>query len=196
MREVPSMSAPIDAARWRADDHAPPRAITGALSGAQRVALMRIGFGLIWAIDAWYKWQPAFLGDFSDEISRPARSAPAVLQPWYQFWQHLLVPHATFFAVGTALLETVIAVCLLLGLARRPIYVVGALFSFLIWAVPELFGRIWESGQTDIGTSSIYVFIFLALLVIDAGANAGAWSLDRRIEARRPAWRRFADFGR
>ena len=97
------------------------------------------------------------------------------------------------FAVGTALLETLIALCLLLGVARRTTYIVGAASSFLIWAVPEAFGRIWQTGQTDIGTSSIYVFVFVALLIVDAGANAGAWSLDRRLEARWPWWRRVAE---
>jgi uncharacterized membrane protein YphA (DoxX/SURF4 family) len=186
------MEATIDRAERRADGGAARREPMAWADGATRVALMRIGFGLIWAIAAWYKWQPAFLTGFADQISRPAQSAPPLLQPWFQFWQNLLAPHAIFFAVGTALLETMIAVCLLLGLARRPIYVIGAVFSCLIWAVPESFGRIWQSGQTDIGTSSIYVFIFLALLAVDAGSNAGAWSLDRRLEVRWP-WRRVAE---
>ncbi|HEU0114593.1 MAG TPA: hypothetical protein VFQ80_07950, partial [Thermomicrobiales bacterium] len=172
------MEATIDRAMGRADGRAARKEPTAWLDGGQRVALMRIGFGLIWAIDAWYKWRPAFLTGFGDEISRPLQSAPAPLQPWLLFWQNLLSPHAMLFAVATALLETLIAVCLILGLARRPIYVVGAAFSFLIWAVPESFGRIWQTGQTDIGTSIIYVFIFLALLVVDTGANAGGWSLD------------------
>ena len=76
----------------RAGGRAAPRESAEGAVGAHRVALMRIGFGLIWAIDAWYKWKPDFLSGFGDEISRPVKSAPTALQPWFQFWQNLLTP--------------------------------------------------------------------------------------------------------
>jgi len=150
--------------------------------GAHRVVLLRIGGGLIWVINAWYQWLPGFLNRFSDQFSRPLPSAPALLKPWLQFWQNLLTPHATFFAVCTVLRETLIAACLILGLGQRAISVVGAVLSFLIWAVPELFGRIWQRDQTDIDTSIISTFIFLALLAVDAGANANGrhWTTNWR----------------
>lgn len=100
----------------------------------------------------------------------------------------------TFFAIGAALVETLIAICLILGLVRRPILLAGAVFSFLISAVPESSGRVWQSGQTDIGASIIYGILFLALFVLDMRANAGGSSLHRTLNAQRPAWRRVADF--
>ena len=186
------MQARADSPPTRAGGRMAQRTSGKWVHGAHRVALMRIGFGLIWAIDAFYKWRPGFLKDFSGQFH--TQGTPAAILPWLNFWKNLLTPHATFFAVCTALLETVIAACLILGLGRRTIYAIGAVLSFLIWAVPETFGRIWQSGQTDMGTSIIYMFIFLALLVVDAGANAGGWSLDRRLEARLPWWRRLAEF--
>jgi hypothetical protein len=40
---------------------------------AARVALIRIVFGLIWAVDAWLKWQPDFAAGFKDSIVEGAR---------------------------------------------------------------------------------------------------------------------------
>lgn len=170
--------------------------VTGqrALRGVRkRVALFRIGFGLFWAIDAWYKWQPAFQHQFANNFSRPARGAPSMLQPWFHFWSGLVPPHTALFAPATAVIETLIAGCLILGLARRSLYLLGAVFAFLIWSVPESFGRFWTAGQTDLGTGIMYVFIFLALYLVDAAGSAGGWSLDRRVEARLPFWRQLAE---
>lgn len=91
------------------------------------------------------------------------------------------------------MIETLIALALVLGLARRPLYLLGALFSLFIWSVPESFGHFWIVGQTDLGTSIIYVFIYLALYVLDHGETAGGWSLDRWLESRWPWWRRIAE---
>src|SRR5579884_2653312 len=68
----------------------------------QRISLVRVAFGLIWAIDAWYKWQPAFGKEFPSMITRGGRNAPQVLQPWFHFWTQAVSPHAAFFAVATA----------------------------------------------------------------------------------------------
>jgi len=159
---------------------------------ARSVGLVRIGFGAIWAIDAWYKWQPAFQRQFLAQITRPAKTAPAALHSWYQFWAHLIAPHAALFGIATAAAETAVAAALLLGVARRPLYLFGGLFALMIWAVPESFGRFWVSGQTDLGTSIMYVFIFAALYVVDSAGGAGGWSVDRALETLIPGWRRIA----
>jgi uncharacterized membrane protein YphA (DoxX/SURF4 family) len=157
--------------------------------GANRVAAVRIAFGGFWAIDAWYKWQPAFQRQAANMVTRPVRGAPHFLSGWFQFWSHLIAPHAALFGVSTAIVETLIAAALIVGFARRPLYLLGAVFSFLIWSVPEAFGRFWTAGQTDLGTSIMYVFIFLALYALDAAPGAGGWSVDRAIMRRIPGWR-------
>jgi len=159
---------------------------------AGSVSLVRIGFGAVWAIDAWYKWQPAFQRQFLAQITRPAKTAPAALHGWYQFWSHLIAPHAALFGVATAAAETAIAAALVLGVARRPLYLLGGLFAFMIWSLPESFGRFWVAGQTDLGTGIMYVFIFAALYVVDSAAGAGGWSVDRTLETLIPGWRRIA----
>jgi hypothetical protein len=39
-----------------------------ALAGwrLQDIGVLRIVFGLVWALDAWFKWQPDFINNFTD----------------------------------------------------------------------------------------------------------------------------------
>lgn len=157
---------------------------------------VRIAFGLIWAIDAWFKWQPEFQHNFMKIVQGGAASQPAWLGPFYQFWQTALPPYAHSLALLTAIVETVIAVALIVGLARKPIYILGALWSLGIWAVPEGFGTTSRAAYTDIGTSVIYVLVFAALWAVDSCAGPGRYSLDTVIERRQPWWRRIAEVRR
>ena len=102
-------------------------------------------------------------------------------------------PQAAFWATATLAIETLIAALLILGLGRRPLYVFGALFSFLLWSVPESFGHVWILGQTDPGTSIIYVFVYMSLLWLDRGSAGGGLSLDRWLEPHWRQWRCIAE---
>ncbi len=33
------------------------------------MAILRIAFGLVWAVDAWFKWQPDFINNFSSYLT-------------------------------------------------------------------------------------------------------------------------------
>lgn len=158
--------------------------------------VVRITFGLIWAIDAWFKWQPEFQDNFMKLVQGGSASQPSWLGPFYQFWQTTLPPYAHSLALLTAIVETVIAVALIVGLARKPIYVIGALWSLGIWAIPEGFGNDDRAMSTDIGTSVIYVLVFAALWAVDSCAGPGRFSLDAVIERRQSWWRRIAEVGR
>ncbi len=92
---------------------------------AARVALIRIVFGLIWTVDAWLKWQPDFAAGFKDSIVQGAKHQAAFLKPWFDFRIHVATLNPAVLASLTTILETLIAISLLLGLARRPMYLVG-----------------------------------------------------------------------
>lgn len=154
---------------------------------------VRIGFGLIWTIDAGMKWTPDFQQHFTDVVKAGAGSQPGWLAPWYRFWEAVVAIHPGLFAVGVALVETLVAAALLLGFARKWTYILGALWSFGIWAVPEGFGNTSRAAYTDIGTSIIYVMVFLALLAVDQCFGTRRWSVDAAIERRLPWWRRLAE---
>src|SRR5579864_2921994 len=108
---------------------------------SRHVATLRIAFGIIWAIDAVFKWRPSFENGFIDQINSAAQSHQASwLNPWFNFWTHFLSHNPHLFAMLIAGAESLIAIALLIGLARRTTYIVGVIFSLLIWGVAEGFG--------------------------------------------------------
>jgi nitrite reductase (NO-forming) len=161
----------------------------------RRVAILRIVFGIMWAIDASFKWRPAFInGGFKDQVSGAAEGQPGWLHPWFRFWTRLLSSHAHLFAYATALLESVIAAGLIIGFARRPGYIIAVMFSLAIWAIPEGFGGPYTAGAADIGTGIIYAVVFAALYGLET-LSPGAWALDRWLERRLPWWALIAEPG-
>ncbi|BBY07047.1 DoxX family membrane protein [Mycobacterium noviomagense] len=153
---------------------------------------MRIAFGVIWAIAAWLKWLPGFRATFVSRMVTKAAAEPHWLSPWFEFWLRLERSSPGLWAVLIALAETLIAIALILGIARRVLYIGGALYSLLIWATAEGFGGPYRHGSTDIGTSIIYVMVFLALLVMLEHGLDRRFALDAAIAGRVGWWRRLA----
>lgn len=60
---------PPDSAIFTAGPHAHADSSRVSTWRARAIALLRVAFGLIWAIDAWFKWQPGFLSSFIDQIN-------------------------------------------------------------------------------------------------------------------------------
>ena len=156
----------------------------------RRVVILRIGFGVVWGIDAYLKWQPSFIDGFGSMIAEGARHQPGWLSPWSDFWRDLIAHDPHLFAYASAVIETLLAVGLLLGLGRRILYVGGAIWSLAIWSVPEGFGTPFMPGASDIGTAIMYAILFAALYAIEAAVKPRVWTLDSAVQ-KRFAWRAF-----
>jgi nitrite reductase (NO-forming) len=170
----------------------PPVTSTAAPDNGWAAAAVRVAFGVIWAIAAWLKWQPGFRATFLARMITKAAAQPHWLAPWFKFWLRLERPMPGLWAVLIAIAETVIAITLILGVARRVVYIGGALYSLLIWSTAEGFGGPYRQGSTDIGTSIIYVMVFLALLVMLEHGLDRRLALDAAIARRLPQWSRIA----
>src|SRR5436189_4038730 len=107
---------------------------------ARRLVALRVVFGAIWAIDAYLKWQPSFTHQFMSTVSEGAAHHPAWLSPWFEFWHDLFAVDPHLFAYAAAVVETLLAIGLLLGVARRVVYIGGMMWSLAIWSIPEGFG--------------------------------------------------------
>lgn len=162
------------------------------LSASHRVALFRILFGAIWAVDAWFKWQPGFITNVRADVMAAGHDQPEWLHWWFHLWHRIVAASPNTFGYTTAALETIIAAGLILGLARSSIYILGGTVSVGIWAVAEGFGGPYGSGSTDIGTAVMYTVVFLALYGLDTLAPR-AWTLDEWIEQRVSWWRVLAE---
>lgn len=160
---------------------------------ARNVAMLRIAFGIIWAIDAAFKWAPAFQRTYLSQVEAASEGQPHWLLWLYHTAEHVIAvdPHA--FAVATAVVESLTAVGLIVGFARRVGYWVGLGFSLMVWALAEGFGGPYTAGATDIGTGIIYAVVFAALYGLDRLAGANPWALDYWIAKRWPVWRPISD---
>lgn len=165
----------LDAAR---SPSAPSGPLLRRLHGA---AAVRIAFGLVWAVDASFKWLPGFIHGktLDDELGAAKAVHTPVLHQWISLWHSVAQSHPGTFAVGTALVETCIAVGLVFGVLGNLVFVGSAVYALGVWSAAEAFGLPWtESGITDTGVMAGYVFAPLALLYACAGTT---WSLDARL---------------
>jgi nitrite reductase (NO-forming) len=158
-------------------------------------SLVRAAFGVIWAIDAYLAWRPDFAAHYVGYLHNAAQGQPGWLQPWFVFWLNLVTPNVAFFVVATRAIETVIAIALLTGLARRWTYLVGLVFSLLVWATADGFGGPYVAGASNLGPALVYVLLFLMLIAFNRALGDTPYSLDYYLGYRWPFWRRFAEWG-
>ncbi|MGH7996128.1 MAG: multicopper oxidase domain-containing protein, partial [Opitutaceae bacterium] len=160
-------------------------------SGAVRAA-----FGVMMAVDAYLKWQPGFADHYVGYLQNASRAQPGWLEPWFNGWLLLVQGHVAAFVTATRLIESALALGLLLGFARRLTYWGGALFSLLIWSTAEGFGGPYTAGATNIGPALIYMLLFVSLAIFARVLGGTPYSLDYHIERRFPRWGRWMEPGR
>jgi nitrite reductase (NO-forming) len=157
---------------------------------------LRISFGVIWLIDAVLKWLPGFRDGYMDTIMGTRDGQPSGLRWWFDFWINLQHPAVTFFWVLVAASETLIALALITGFARKTTYLAAIAFSLLIWSTAEGFGGPYSSGASDIGTAIIYAVVFAGLLALSYYAGPARYSADYYLEKKISWWWRLAEVRR
>lgn len=154
---------------------------------------VRLLFGVIFGIDATLKWLPGYRETYISQLKSVAHGQPSWLHGWFQSWISIQSSAPTLFAVLTGITETALAMCLLLGMARRLGYTVGAVYTLLIWAVGEGFGGPYTAGSTDVGTGIVYALLFVTLLAFAPPARRERLSTDRLLVSRWHWWRFLAE---
>src|SRR5216683_1590085 len=155
---------------------------------------LRISFGVIWLIDAVLKWLPGFRSGYMSMLMGQAQ--PHWLMPWFNFWINLQHPRAIGFAYFVAAVETLIAIAVIVGFARKLTYISAIGFSVMIWATAEGFGGPYTSGAADIGTAVIYAVVFAGLLTLLAYNGPARYSVDYYLEQKISWWWKVAEIGR
>lgn len=156
--------------------------------------LLRVGFGLVWLVDASLKWMPGFRESYMDGVMQLGEGQPGWVEPWFRFWSAVQHPRISGFEYLVAIVETLIALAVIFGIARKTTYAAGALFSLMIWAVAEGFGGPYEAGASDIGSAVIYALVFVALLLLSYYGGPAPIALDRVLARRIPWWHHVAEF--
>jgi len=155
--------------------------------------LARISFGVMWGVDALFKFQKSFFSGFSTMIVQASQGQPHWLMPWFNFWINITAANPSAFAAIIAVFETLLAITLIFGIARKVSYAGGFLLSLVIYATAEGFGGPYVAGATDIGTSIIYMLVFVLLAILDATYGTSKLSLDYLIEKKSKIWKRIAE---
>ena len=171
----------------------PRAAASGRCVPAWPKDALRITFGVIWLIDATLKWLPGFRASYMSTIMGEAQGQPGWLKPWFTFWIRFQHPDAMFLAYLAAVIETLIAVALIAGFARKLTYISAIAFSLLIWATAEGFGGPYTAGASDIGTAVIYAVVFAGLLALSYYAGPARYCADYYLEKKISWWWRIAE---
>jgi uncharacterized membrane protein YphA (DoxX/SURF4 family) len=152
-------------------------------SGRRRaVAVVRIVFGLIWAVDAALKWLPTFAqSSFIGTLQGARLGQPDVIAAWINIWLNVLQSDPSLFAHVLAVVESLLAVCLLVGAFTNLACLVGGRLTLGLWTTAEGFGGPYVAGGTDIGAGLIYVLVFAVLAISAAGSS---WGLDAWLRPR------------
>ncbi len=120
---------------------------------------------------------------------------PAYLSGWYSFWiaQVTAVP-LLYYGLIVAV-ELLLAVSLILGIARKTAYIGGMIYSLMEWSTLKAFGGPISAGYTDAG-QVIMAIIFLLFLALNAVHGSDPYTLDAHIERKFPGWRRIAEMSK
>ena len=146
-------------------------------------AILRIVFGLVWIIDASFKWNPAFLNNFTDYLTQGAQGQPTLVQAWIDLWVKSVSVDPHLFAIIVAVSETAIALGLIFGLFTEIAIAGGIAMTLVIWSTAEGFGGPYIAGSTDIGAAIIYAIVFVALWL---GRCWRYYSIDSVLKKRLP----------
>lgn len=153
--------------------------MTGTPGGIETV---RVLFGLLWAFDAFWKWQPYFLRHGITFLAAAEAGQPHWIVAYIGVFASILGWLGPLtFGVTVALAESAIALSLLLKRAQYILLPFGALYSLVLWTTAEGWGGPYHLGVTGnrgdmLGTTNIYVLVFLYLMVaflVPAQSRAG-----------------------
>ncbi len=139
--------------------------------GTGRIEIVRILFGLLWAFDAFWKWQPAFFEHSLSYLQQAEVGQPAWVAAYIGFFiAAIQLVGQTVFGVFAAVIETVLAASLLLKRWQEWFLPIGFLYSFGIWTTAEGWGGPYQPGSTGnrgdmLGTTNIYMVVYLYLMI-------------------------------
>jgi hypothetical protein len=148
-----------------------PGKVIGDSSG-HGYSLGRWLFGLLWAFDAFWKWQPYFLEHGGDNLVQAQQGQPPWIVNYIQLFIDMIqMTGPLAFGLFVAVIETLIVLSLLFKKGLHYMLPIGFIYSFVLWTTAEGWGGPYGPGFTGnrgdiLGTAIIYCFIFLYLIAM------------------------------
>lgn len=145
--------------------------IGNEISRQRRYRIFRLLFGGLWAFDAAWKWTPFFIHHPLSYLIQAEAGQPAWIVAYIQTFIDLInLVGQQVFGIATAVVETLLAICLLTGRGMRYLLPLGFIYSLGIWTTAEgwggPYGVVTGVGGDVLGTGVIYSLIFLYLMVM------------------------------
>ena len=145
-----------------------------AVPAEWKFIVARVLFGLLWAFDAYWKWQPAFLHGAGSYLAGSMAGQPHWVAAYIGFVLHIIEQVGVErFAIFAALAESALALSLITGVLIDLAMPLGVLYSLALWSTAEGMGGPYGAGFTGnkgdvLGTASIYAIVFLLLIAARA----------------------------
>lgn len=139
---------------------------------ANGILISRFLFGVLWAFDAYWKWQPFFLTHAITFLQQAQDGQPAWIVAYIGWFLPIIDRIGPLvFGIFAAVMETAIALSLLTGWYLRRMLLAGALYSLGLWTTAEGWGGPYGIGFTGnkgdvLGTANIYLFAFFFLIIL------------------------------
>lgn len=137
------------------------------------IAAIRIAFGCVWVVNAWWAWQPAFRDNLIGYATKALYAQPQGGVVWLNAWLHVISLNPRLFAFAITAGETGIAVGLLLGILSNLTCLGGVVLSLCLWSLASGSGYPYAVGATDSGIALLYILFFVGLLLAHAGSFFG-----------------------
>lgn len=150
---------------------------------------LRIALGLLWGLAAIRFWSPDFASHIQHYHETALSSQPGLLIIWFGIWAGILAGAGGLFIELARILATVIAVCLLAGIARRTVYVLAILLCIPFWTLAEGYLLSGSLSSFGLGSVLIYILLFIVLLYADRLRVPQLRSVDDLLVEGWPGWR-------
>jgi uncharacterized membrane protein YphA (DoxX/SURF4 family) len=130
----------------------------------------------------------------SENIATGAYGSWSFLYPWVAFWANFTLNNSVFMVTFSIIIELILGIALLLGMFKKPVYILGAVYSILLWATVDQFGGPYIAGTLNTGATLIYFIAFIFLIFIEINYTYRDISLDSLIIKRLPKFSKIALF--
>lgn len=136
------------------------------------IALLRVTFGGVWLLNALSSWHVALMPDLHTQLAQQSLDGMHTGM-WMSFWQHIALGNTHAFASAIAVIELLLALCLLAGLFSRTACCAGIALTLFACSTAQQLDILYGPGANDIGVVITYILVFCGLLLSRAGQLYG-----------------------
>jgi uncharacterized membrane protein YphA (DoxX/SURF4 family) len=147
--------------------------VIGKVTAEDAFAVLRILFGLVWALNTWFQANSAYIDHlFLQSFSAGINGQPAWLAHYTRTVIHAIQAMGPArVAVVTVVIDGLLSLSLITGLWLRFFAWVGIVYNLFMWSTVGGLGGPYTQGATDPGTAIVYALAFFFVLLTPSRAR-------------------------